>query len=210
MSSTKTLVLEFDDFHWRSPENCLDTIDILVKARPDIKLSLFTVPNLNTMPIWTGTAFCKRVRGLCESNHIRIAIHGLTHDQEEFKNVDQAQAIRKLEHAETLLRMADIPFTKVFKGPHWAINEATVWALNKMSYTHLYSHRDYEKIADGFLGAKVFYNWNLKDEAPTDTDILIGHGHTHNVCENGITEVSSKILTFVEKHNPVFKFVDEI
>lgn len=206
----KTLVLEFDDFHWRSPENCLDTIDLLVKACPTIKLSLFTVPNLAGLPIWTGAGFCKRVISLCESGHIRIAIHGLYHSQEEFKDVDEAMAIRKLEHAETLLRMAEIPFVKVFKGPHWAINKSTVWALNKMSYTHLYNHRDHEAVAEGFLGAKIYYNWNLKDEAPTDSDIVIGHGHTHNVCQNGITEVSSKILEFIEKNNPTFKFVNEI
>ena len=36
------IVLDFDDFHPKSPENCIDDIDKLVDACNDIKITLFT------------------------------------------------------------------------------------------------------------------------------------------------------------------------
>ena len=49
----------------------------------------------------------------------------------------------------------------------------------------------------------VYYNWNLAESAPEISDQqFIAHGHTHNVCGNGIAESSSKIQAFIELNSP--------
>ena len=47
----------------------------------------------------------------------------------------------------------------------------------------------------------IYYNWNLKDEAPVET-LLVAHGHTHNVCQNGINETMHRIKKFIREQKP--------
>lgn len=204
----KKLILEFDDLHFLNPENCLFEIKDLVSKFPNIKLSFFTVPNLRGVPIYNSTMFCEAIKSYIDSNNLEILIHGHTHTMEEFKNVCYEEAIEKLKQSETILQEARIPYKKVFRGPHWGINKETIQALIDLGYTHIYNHESYRHLE--VPGIKfIYYNWNLKDPAPKD-EYIIAHGHTHNVCSNGITEVKNKIEEFLSNNKVEHKFTQEV
>lgn len=201
------IVLEFDDLHWKMPENCITEIQTLVAAVPDIKLSFFTVPMHSHIPLFANPSWCDKIRTFITSGNIRLAVHGLLHTELEFKIDDKNIIAQKLSKAEYIFYKAGLPFTRVFKGPYWGISKATYDVLADKGYIGVYSHETYKHIT-GLT--TVFYNWNLKDNPPTNIDTIIAHGHTHNVCGNGIKESIPKIIEFIKKNNPTFKFVDEI
>jgi hypothetical protein len=62
----------------------------------------------------------------------------------------------------------------------------------------------------------VYYNWNLKDEYnyeafenPIKKDIVVIHGHTHNVCGNGIEESFPRFENFMGRHEVEFARINE-
>lgn len=203
----KSLILDFDDFHWKKPQNCIDTIRLLHKIRPDIKLSFFVSPNYENHLLTFDKKWCKEVKELIELDVIRIGIHGWNHSQLEFEDITKLNAIAKLHLAEKELEAAEIPFVKAFKGPHWGINYIAAETLLEKKYTHIYSHPDKLSVQTKFNSENknanlkfVYYNLNLKDNLDDSSirnydDIdVIAHGHSWNVCENGITESIVKII----------------
>lgn len=203
------LTLDYDDFHWFEPENCIDHVIRLVEVFPQIKVSLFTVPMLRQSPLWDDRQWCDRVRALCERGNLEIARHGLYHTQEEYRHCDYDYAIKSLLIGDRILDESGIPYVKVFRGPHWGINDATVRALNELGYTHLYNHVDHASIGRNFLGRVIYYNWNLAHPAP-DFRLLIAHGHTHDVCGNGIAQAFEKVSSLITQRNPKFLFASEV
>lgn len=206
----KTLILEYDDFHWKSPENCIDQINKFVQLYPKIKLSLFTPVILNNLQLNLDKEWIHKVRELSYQGNIKLAIHGLYHTPEEFKYLNKTQAEGRISLAESTLQSLNIPFAKAFRGPHWGMNEDSVEALNSLGYTHWYNHTDYKHLESKFNGKVIYYNWNLKDEEPPDTDLIIAHGHTHNTCSNGILETFDRVRRYIENNNPEFLFVHEV
>jgi calcineurin-like phosphoesterase family protein len=212
-------VLEYDDLHFMEPENCIETIDRFVERYPDIKISFFTIPFLRGFPINGNEQWAERIREHIKNNNVRLALHGLHHTPEEFKFFNYDQSIACLTMAESLFNEADLPFVKVFRGPHWGLCEGAVNALIRMKYTHLYNHEDYRELGDSVKNKiKVkYYNWNLTDEPPERGFLdsiagkpIITHGHTHDVCGNGIGETFDKVCNFIDNNNVDFKFVNEV
>lgn len=210
MSNKKTLILEYDDFHWKRPEDCLDTIYKFVEKFPQIKISLFTTPLHSRLGIFEAENWCNKVRELINQNNICLAVHGTYHHQEEFKHKSVGEAVINLKKSEHEFEISRLPFVKVFRGPHWGISQNTYDALKQLNYTHVYTHQDYKQLAESNSDIKnIFYNWNLKDEAPNE-DFLIGHGHTHNVCGNGIRETFDRVCKFIDSNDVEFKFVNDV
>ena len=205
------LVLEFDDFHWKYPENCLLEIEYLVKRFPNVRLSLFCTPALAGNELYRNTEWCDKVRYYINLGNIRLGVHGLYHSQEEFKFLDRITTQLYLNTAISIFERANLPFTKCFRGPHWGLNENTIKALNGLEFTHLYSHPDYKQLESLFKGKVVYYNWNLKDNSPNPEDTLvIGHGHTHNVCQNGINESMYRLIDVLESNKYQTIFIDDV
>lgn len=213
------LVIDYDDFHWLRPENCLDTLKKFVEIIPDIKITLFTIPFLRNMRIIDGISFCNEVNKLVESNNIRLALHGFRHTTEEFKDLDYIWTEDHISKAWAMMNgCGKVPVTtiKVFKGPHWGINQHTYDVLEERKFTHIYVNEFWTELADANKDKRiksVFYNWNLKDEAPDPLpETIIAHGHTHNVCGNGIDQTFDKVVDFITKNRDKleFKFADEI
>lgn len=204
----RTLVLEYDDLTHLAPENCIDTIDELVARHPTIKLSFFTVPMMRGVPLSHDMLWCSRIRKHIDNGNVTLAHHGLVHTPEEFKHLDQTECTLRLKFSKSIFDTCKLPVAKVFRGPHWGICDEAVKALECEGFTHLYNHTDYKHLTSDVL-KMVYYNWNLKDE-PSDDDTLVTHGHTHNVCSNGILETLDKVSRFIDHANPVFKFVDEL
>lgn len=209
----KKVIFEFDDLHFLEPENCLSMIDIMVNMYPKIKLSFFTIPYLKDKAIYENKEFCFRLLDHINNNNVRLGIHGLQHTTEEFKNLTYGDALEKLMNAEDVMQLAELPYAMAFKGPHWGINEETIVALKALRFTHLYNHTDYWHLDKVALdnGLKVeYYNWNLKDEfKEKNVQIYIAHGHTHNVCGNGIEESMERMVRFIDREDPEFLFIDE-
>lgn len=212
MLTQKTLILEYDDFHPNKEVNCLSTIQELVSLVPEIKLTMFTPSAYKLEPMFKEKDWTSAVRDLIKMGNLKLAVHGFRHTIEEFRHISYADAMNSLSNAEQGFHSAELPFLKVFRGPHWGINEATYMALLSRRYTHVYTHTDYALLAEKYDNAirNVFYNWNLKDEAPESPDVLIAHGHTHSVCSNGIVETKERLLNFIKKNKPKFAFVDEV
>lgn len=204
----KKLILEFDDFHPNPEVNCLSEVKKLVADFPTVKLNMFTVAKYNGKPLSLYTEWCDEVRGLIESGNLILAIHGLTHRALEFKHLTKHQAKSDILEAESILKDANLPFVKVFRGPYWGINGASIEALVELEYTHLYSHRDYLDLTNQYADQikVVIYNWNLKDsfgifENETESDIIVGHGHTHSpCCGNGIQEANRNLRAGLSKN----------
>ncbi len=206
------VILEFDDFNPQHNVDCLEEIEKLVNLFPDIKLTMFTTSmyEQNNMSHWKD--WCDKVRKYIESDNLRLAVHGLYHTNEEFKFKNKESAFDSIEKAEKIFNESNLPFIKVFRGPHWGINAATYEALIDHNYKFVYTHNDYYHLIDKYPQIRsVIYNWNLKDDFDfVSDDIIIGHGHTHNVCGNGIEESMNRICSFIIKHSPTFKFADEL
>lgn len=205
----KTLVLEYDDLHWLNPENCISDIERFVSFIPNIKLSFFTPILLRHSPLWGDEAWLNKIKGFIESKNVELAVHGLFHTQEEFKSLSKSVAIHRLKIAFEFSKKYNVPIAKVFRGPHWGLNSDAVQALNELGFTHLYNHTDYKHLESDFNGKVIYYNWNLKDPAPPD-DLLIAHGHTHDVCQNGIHQTFDKVMDFINSNEVEFKFVSEV
>lgn len=208
------LILEFDDFNPKESVNCIDCIDELISIFPEIKLTMFTSALYERNALFSDKEWCSKVKKHINNNNLRLAIHGLYHTQEEFKNKSYDDAKLSLIIAESVFSVADLPFIKVFRGPHWGINENTYESLIELQYGSVFSHLDYSQLAIKYKNKikTIFYNWNLKDQNPGSAthDIIIGHGHTHNVCGNGIQESLNRICSFVKKNKPSFLFANEI
>tara|TARA_R110002074_G_scaffold402324_1_gene607076 strand:- start:147257 stop:147889 length:633 start_codon:yes stop_codon:yes gene_type:complete len=197
----KKILIDFDDLHYRHPENCLQTVDYLVERNPDIKLLFFTIPFLDRLEIGNDTKFCEDIKKYIDSGHIQLAIHGTYHSSEEFKNLDRENARMKISLSERLMREANLPFIRVFKGPHWGINKNTIDVLTDRDYDAIFSHEDYSHLETPDIDF-CYYNWNLKDDyVSTEDKIVIAHGHTHSVCGNGIRQIADKLLSTIEREN---------
>jgi hypothetical protein len=207
------LILEFDDLNPKDEVNCLSSIDKLVSLFPNIKLTFFTSALYDRVALFSNKEWCFKIKKYIESDNIRLAVHGLYHTQEEFKNKSKDDALLSLIIAESVFNASKLPFIKVFRGPHWGINNNTYQSLIELEYKSVYTHETYIELANQYKDIKsIIYNWNLKDnfDPSIKDNVIIGHGHTHNVCGNGIDESFDRIVNFINQYNPNFLFADDI
>src|SRR5690606_1732983 len=138
------IILEFDDFHFLAPENCLEQIETLVTLYPNIVINLFTVANLRNVPMDQSPTWCSEVRELIQNGNLVLAYHGCNHDFLEFDNLDATEAKDKLLLAQNTFTKSNLPVVKVFRGPHWGLSSGTVRALADCGFTHVYNHDNYK------------------------------------------------------------------
>lgn len=218
MTTPTNIILEFDDLHWLYPENCLEYIDAFVEDFSDIKLNFFAISFLRGQAIYLNDNWCNRLRKHIENGNVQLAIHGFDHSHIEFEHIGKDEAAERITKAQEFLTKANLPFEKIFRGPFWGINENTYEVLVDQGFTHVYTHKRYEKLNPNYDITSVFYNWNVmyeyenmdKDEyaQPVENDIVVSHGHTHNVG-NGIAESYFNISEFIDEHDLNFMFLSE-
>lgn len=206
------VIFEFDDLNPHQEVDCLDTIKRLVFLYPRIKLTFFVPAAYKNFLLTSDYKWCDEIRGLVENGNVSLTIHGLFHSQEEFKVLDKNEAENRLKEAESIFQTANLPFDKIFRGPHWGNGEGTYQALISRNYKSCWTHEDYRWLAEKYPDMKsVYYNWNLKDKfedsgLKNDGSIVIAHGHSHATCGNGIEESLDRICSFIDKYNPEFLF----
>lgn len=215
------ILVELDDLHPNPEVDCLELVEELLTRNPSLILNFFVPAMYKDEPLSDWKHWCQRLKTLVDSGRVCLGIHGLLHTQQEMLHLSYMGSVNKLNDAMNILDSAGLSYAKVFRGPHWAINEETCKALIDLEFTHLYSHKTYcitEKYED--LINIVHYNWNLKDDygvfenATQNTDIIVAHGHTsrhrHLNCGNGLCDVYPKIEELIAQHNPKFLRLDEV
>jgi|GEM_PF-5536265 len=206
--STQVL-LDYDDFFWKEPYNCLTSIDKLLNAIPSLKIMLFTIPYLNKLSLSDNLEWCNRVRYLIYNNSIRLAVHGTTHSYGEYAAASFESARKGILMSEASFERANLPFIKIFKAPHWQINMNTILALDSLQYKYVFVHPDFDCSKLTNLSIKpVAYTHNLKDNLHLDEfSVNRIHGHTHNVCGNGIEETADKLIQTINSYKNSIEFI---
>lgn len=202
------LILEFDDLHWKDPENCLSTITNLINKFNNIKLNFFTVANHSNIPISKNKEWCDRIRTYIESGNIQLVVHGNTHSFKEFEITNKKIIKEKLLSVENEFKNANLEYIKIFKGPNWGITTEVIEVLKELEYISVFLHTDYKHLEHNMKS--IYYNWNLMDDKPPIASTLIAHGHTWNACNNGISQTYNKIVDFIIKNNPTFQFLGQL
>lgn len=215
MEKARRIILDFDDLHWSAPENCLDTIQRLVAEVPTVKMNFFTVPKLRNRPLSQNNWWCREIRKYIDSGHVMLSVHGLLHDHLEFESIAQPLAKQKIKEGLKLFEEAELPVHRIFKGPNWGINAATVRALAELEFeglfTHPTIHADLVPLIEELGMWARPYDLNLADsiDSAPDKKEIITHGHTHNVCSNGILQVAHKIRDLANNPKYTFAFIGE-
>jgi len=132
------------------------------------EFSYFKV-NLFTIPANFYGNFCAYTKSL---DWIQICVHGYNHINNEEVSEEQLEKLKDF-------------FVPIYRAPFWQLSDVMYERLKKLGYK-IMIHPD-----DSREGIK--YNWNIKD-SPPDLDILYGHGHIQDVCENGLVEAFENIL----------------
>jgi hypothetical protein len=185
------IAIEYDDF---SPRNSnLALLEEIKEHYPNFKVTLFTTPWEirfgKPTPITDGE-FRAWVDAIKENaDWIEIALHGLTHLERtpnhgaEFENISYDEAFKRITVGEKMFINRGIKLAKIFKAPQWQLSPEGKQAAIDCGY---------QVVEDGY------YNWNLKDAFPKDKaekgELIIGHGHIHNTCGNGMEETFNKIM----------------
>lgn len=206
------VIFEFDDLNPYQEVDCLDTVKQLVSLYPKIKLTFFVPAAYKNCRLDSNQSWCNKIRGLIDSGNVSLVVHGLYHNQEEFKFLGFEEANSRLEEAESIFNEAKLPFDKIFRGPHWGNSEGTYQALISRDYKSCWNHENYKWLAEKYPEFQsVYYNWNLKDKFEDSglenyNGIIIAHGHSHETCGNGIKESLNRICSFIDKYKPEFLF----
>lgn len=77
-------------------------------------------------------------------------------------------------------------YDKIYKAPFWQLSDEMYTRLKDEGWKIMLN----PEVEDAREGIR--FGWNIKDERP-DGNELIAHGHTHNVCGNGIEESLDRI-----------------
>uniref|UniRef100_A0A6M3XEG5 NodB homology domain-containing protein n=1 Tax=viral metagenome TaxID=1070528 RepID=A0A6M3XEG5_9ZZZZ len=206
----KYLAITYDDFNCFGKFNCLNYIYKFKDLYPNIKITLFTIPNYFGIPLYLNNICCSEIINLIKNNTIEICIHGYKHNGAEFKDKSIQQSETMITASENILNQSNIKFKKIFKAPHHQINTNACIALDNKKYLALFTDKFQYKISEGYAFKNIMHNWDTKDNADTIIDILISYGHVHDSCNNYIATTFDKICKYIDEYNPIFKFASEI
>lgn len=181
------VILDLDDF---SP--LYSSIDLLLKFKdyyPHFRVSLFTVSNFNKKyPISKFKPWCDKIRKL---DFVELLIHGYDHTPGEFKRISKRKAVEKIISAEREFMKSGLKYKKIFRAPHWQLNNETYSALSELGY----AVADHEDNAAPRELTCYQYNWSINAPIP-NLQVIKGHGHMQNVCGNGLKECFENLFQF--------------
>jgi hypothetical protein len=162
--------------------NRLDLLWKLKEYFPNLKVSLFTVPN-DIESSWGQYRIRKesleRIK-LC-LDWIQIIPHGLKHEHREMKNCSYQTFTHEVMPAiKQAFDRDGLPFVKGFLAPHWRWNEGVIKALDEAGWWGAVDRRQ-----PSMLSTKKFYRYShcIDEELPI-TDVLKLHGHIYGTSND--------------------------
>jgi len=157
-------------------------LDILWERFPDMKITMFTIPNLEGKhPLAQSPEWCSWVRSLIAENKIEIALHGYEHTSCEFSDMSWDETKERILKAEEILREADIPLVKGFKAPHLKITDNVYRALMELEYQWIVIMPNDTSISPiapiKYPGLRYVQKWYaLGNNLPLDREVLLING----------------------------------
>ena len=125
--------------------------------------------NLFTIPDDFNGKFTDYIKSL---DWIQVCVHGKQHINNE-------------EVSEDWLKTFKTYFAPIYRAPFWQLSDVMYERLTKLGYKIMLHPDD--------LREGIKFNWNIKN-SPPPLDIIYGHGHIQNVCDNGIEESFENLL----------------
>lgn len=157
----------------------------------DYKITLFTVPSelrwgkAKTLRDPDFKSWVDTAKKAYDKGWVNFALHGFTHVPKEFENLTYDDAYKRIKFGIELFESCDLPLLPIFKAPNWLISEEAEQAVKDHKFT---------------LVKDLYYDWNLKDSLPRETEngdkIIIGHGHIQDGdgCNNGLSETRKNVM----------------
>lgn len=179
----KTVVFDLDDLcdQW----DIWDKIHEWREATPNGKVTLFAIPRR------ISDGLLKRYLDL---PWVEVAMHGWHHARWECLYWTWEDAEEKMKRA------ADRGFVRGFKAPGWVITPEVYEGARKAGFW----------VADHSRNVDIYGDLDVPTYVYNDKKshgVIAAHGHTHNVCDNGLEEAYDRFL-FPESVD--FKFVSEV
>lgn len=173
-------------FDWHDFSESTNRLDLLhqLKAANDLfKCTVFAVPALGKKEFWESVP-----------RFIELAVHGWRHpDPMECATWSRERMERLLDEP-----VVNRHFVRGFCAPGWQINEDIFDVLNERGWWVADQHYEDDRRPSGL---RTYFH----EDDPADR----WHGHTHNVCGNGIEETFDEVLARVREATEFF-FVSEV
>ena len=162
------VVFDVDDFC--DQHDCLSSLDQLKEHYPNFRCTLFTI---------LGTTSPRLLRAARRRPWIELAAHGVTHTPNE--------ELKRLTHTKlyTALKLMPPFFVRGFRPPGWFLPDHGVRACNDAKCWIACHERDAAR-----LRRKARYGLYVCGQ-----HYDYWHGHTHDVCNNGIVQCLPELLT---------------
>lgn len=203
MSQKQTFIIDLDDFSSLKPGEL--QLTKMKSHFPDFKVTLFTTPFdakyvLNHAPIEKLYDWGKLVEA--NKDWMEIAVHGFAHERGECMVKSHKEAETLIRASENVFKKIGVPFVKIFKAPHWEMNQTFEEVLNDMGYV-----KAIDRNSPVVHTNIPTYTWSWSIETPLpEFHTVKGHGHVIGT-NNGIDKELPNLLKIPT--DAEFKFISE-
>lgn len=179
-------IFDLDDFAINNLG--LPLLDTLAASKPDVRVTLFTVPFPLDLWMSEDAVVSGLAAFLLERPWAELALHGFHHTMLECAGWDKATALRALDWAEE----TGI-FVRGFKGPYWAMSIGTYEALQERGWW-VADHPKNNDMRPAALRCHVLGQPGIV------------HGHVQDIGSNGLQENLSEYMSM----KPPYRFISEV
>lgn len=187
MDFKPVVVMDFDDLcDQYNPWPQLETLKL---NEPDLKVTLFTIPMRCSKQLLKHYA--------AEKAWIELAMHGWWHTTGETFSWTREEALDKMRRAEDMGIDGH-----GFKAPKWLIDPVVYEAAAELGW-YIADHKK-NRFRPTQAGERIY----ISDLRLRDGKLRRLHGHTRNVCDNGIEEAFN--LFMLPRGKFEYRFISEV
>ena len=187
MDSKPAVVMDFDDLC--DQYDPYDLLMTLKENEPNVKVTLFTIP------MRCSSGLLRRYRS--HRDWIELAMHGWWHTTGETLSWTREEALDKMKQAASMGIDA-----QGFKAPKWIIDPVVYNAAAELGW-YVADHKS-NRWRIPTSGERIF----ISDLRLRDGKQRRLHGHTRNVCDNGIEEAFN--LFMLPRGKFEYRFISEV
>ena len=186
----KQVIVDFDDFHETS--GGLEELQKLKDYYPNFRVTLFTIP------LKCSENFLIDI--ISKIDWIQLAIHGTTHENQEFGSKDYNYCNRIMNIYESGF------FVRGFKAPHWAASSETMEWLKDNDFWIAIEHPYRENRKR--IPKDIFY-YSYMENSQLDEFGEYSRYHNHIDWGNGLLKEIDDLIGLWPKYSE-FEFIDNI